>query len=488
MISLALMANASAAAEVMRSYITPLLGSLIGLASVAVVFFLTYGGIRYMTSRGDPEKLQDAKKILKNALIGLVLVIAAGTLTAILSYAYNGSADAPAQQVPILTEIKPQETSGGLVDVLIDAVVGLLKNIIQSIGKPFIDALDYFTEATPLMAENPSVFNMWLVVVAITDVLFVVVVALLGFHVMSASTFGLEEIELKHLLPRLALIFALINSSIFLIDMVIGLSNVMIEALRAGMEDSSVWKSLLSVVDDSGGLGLAALLIMIVFIILAVMLVVYYVLRIVILYIGAVLAPVLMLISLIPAFKDFAITAVKVYLTTIFVLFVHVVILLLAASIFTGMNSVGTNGTPNPIMAMVVGVATMLALLKTQAVMSQMSYVSLGPKTARKLGGQISNVISHYGKKARSRQGGGGHGQNDNKNRRQRNINPPTIVQYTPPPKRSTARKAEPKLHVGQTQRAPDITEKGSVDSTPRKAEVPPRTSVTPKIRKDKKE
>jgi hypothetical protein len=392
-------ADASAAADAMRSYITPVLATMIGLASVAVVFFLVYGGIQYMTSTGKPDKLEYAKKILRNALIGLVIVIAAGTLTAILSHAYNGARSAPAKSVPVLTQVKPKDTSGGLVHVLIDAITGLLQNIIQSVGAPFISALTYFTHGTPLMAANPSVFNLWLVMLGIADVLFIGVVALLGFHVMSAATFGLDEIEFKHLLPQLALVFLLMNVSIFAIDAVISLSNAMIDALRAGFPNTTVWGSLTDVVNHSGGLGLAALLIMIGFIILAVMLLIYYVLRIVILYIGAVLAPVVLLLALLPAFKDFAVTAARVYLTTIFVLFVHIVILLLAASLFTGMTAANPGAALEPIMAMIVGVATLLALLKTQSVMSQMSYVSLGPKTARKLGGQISNVVNHYGGK-----------------------------------------------------------------------------------------
>jgi hypothetical protein len=396
---LTLMADASAAADAMRSYITPVLATMIGLASVAVVFFLVYGGIQYMTSAGSPDKLESAKKILRNALIGLVIVIAAGTLTGILSHAYSSPNIAPAESMPAMTKVEPKDPGGGLVTVLIDAITGLLQYLIQAVASPFIDALTYFTHATPLMADNSSVFNLWLAILGIADVLFIAVVALLGFHVMSASALGLDEIELKHLLPQLAFIFLLMNMSIFAIDAVISLSNAMIDALRAGFPDTTVWESLTSVVDKSGGIGLAALLIMVVFVIVAVMLLIYYVLRIVTLYIGAVLSPLILLLWLLPAFKDFAVTAAKVYLTTIFVLFVHVVILLLAASIFIGMADASPNGTLNPIMAMIVGVATLLALLKTQSVMSQMSYVSLGPKTARKLGGQISNVVNHYGSK-----------------------------------------------------------------------------------------
>lgn len=71
------------------------------------------------------------------------------------------------------------------------------------------------------MADNQSVFNFWLAMVGISDVLFIVILALLGFHVMSASTFGFDEIEFKHLLPRIGLVFLVMNTSIFFIDGVI---------------------------------------------------------------------------------------------------------------------------------------------------------------------------------------------------------------------------------------------------------------------------
>ena len=46
-------------------------------------------------------------------------------------------------------------------------------------------------------------------------------------------------------------------------------------------------------------------------------------------------------------------------------------------------------------MAMIVGLATVMALLKTQGVMMQFSYVSGGARNARKLGGQFMNGVSY---------------------------------------------------------------------------------------------
>ncbi len=392
------------AAQTMRSFVTPIVGTMCVLAGLLCTFFLIRGGYGYMTSAGSPEKLVEAKKLIRNALIGLAIVFGASALTAILSHAYGAAHTvSAANTMPILTNVKPQPAGSGLADVLIKAITGMLQTIIQAIAYPFMSALNYFTSTTPLMAPNSSVFSLWLAIVGIADALFILVVALLGFHVMSYATFGLEEIEFKHLLPQLGIVFLLLNTSIFAIDGIISISNAMIGALRAVFPATTVWQTLSDVAHLSGSLGIATLLIMIAFFIFAVILLIYYVGRLVTLYIGAVLSPLVVLLWLIPGFRDFVETAAKVYLSTIFVLFIHVVILQLAASIFAGLMVNGPNHTADPIMAMVVGLATVITLLKTQGVLTQFSYASIGPRSARKLGGQFVNSLSYISREQLTR-------------------------------------------------------------------------------------
>ena len=396
-----IMADSAVPGSIMHAYVTPIVQGMGILASLVCVLFLILGGYQYMTSNGRPENLERAKKIIKNAIIGLVIVLGASVLAAILSHAYNHGATPLSSPLPSLNAIKPNPVSNGLVDVLIKAITGLLNNIVQSIASPFLKALTFFTSGTPLITANASVFNLWLAVVGMADALFVLVIGLLGFHVMSYETLGLDEIEIKHLLPQIAVVFLLINSSIFLIDGIISLSNAMIHALEAGFSPNSVWDVLTKVTQQAGGFGVAALLIMITFIVFAVILLIYYVTRIVTIYVGAVLAPLVLLIWLIPGFRDFAESAGKTYLATIFVLFIHVVILELAASLFLGLAD-GPNHAPDPLMAMVVGIATLFALLKTQSFMMQLSYISTGPRTARKLGSQFMTGISYLSTKGKT--------------------------------------------------------------------------------------
>lgn len=399
--TLAQVASASPATTAMQSYVMPIVTTLCVLASLACVFFLVWSGVQYMTSTGDPEKLDHAKRTIRNALIGLVLVLAAVTLTAVLSHAYISSAGTPAQKLPDIAQA-PSPSSSGVIDALIKTIVGLLRSLIEMAGTPFVQALSYFTNSTPFMGDNATVFNLWLAVVGMTDVLFILAIILLGFHIMSFSVFGFEEVDIKQLLPQLALIFLLLNTSIFLIDGVIGLSNAMIHALQSGFLSISIWDDLALITKKSSDMGLAGLLVMISFLVVAVILLLYYVGRLISLYVGAILSPLVILLWLIPAFKDFAIMAIKVYLTLIFVLFVHAVIILLAASIFNGMLHGDTNGQPNTLMALLLGLATLLALLRTQGVMEQFAYAATGPRAIRELSGSFIRGVSHLSRTAKT--------------------------------------------------------------------------------------
>jgi Type IV secretion system pilin len=395
---LQLLADSSSAANVMHSFVSPIISTMCAVGALACVFFLVNGGIAYITSSGKPENLEYGKRVIRNALIGLVIIFAASALTQILTHAYGGSAAVSHASVPNLTAIKPAPVHNGLVSVIIKAITGVLNDIIRSLAAPFINSLAFFTKSTPLMADNSTVFNMWLAVVGICDALFVLVIALLGFHVMSATTFGFDEIDIKHLLPRLALIFLALNTSIFIIDGVIEISNAMIHALNLANGTKALWSALNDVAQQSAELGLPSLLIMMLFTIFAVVLVIYYLGRLITLYIGAILSPLILLLWLLPGFRDFSETAAKTYVMTIFVLFVQVGVLIVSGSLIAGLVVGSPTQTTGTLMPMVTGVAAMYAVLKVPGVMNRLSFASMGPRSARQLGGQFINGISYMTK------------------------------------------------------------------------------------------
>ncbi len=378
---------------VINNFVAPIVSSMAVLASLLCAFFIVWGGLSYITSSGDPKKLQRAKRMLIRSLIGLVIVLSASAVSLILSHTYNAALSGSTNHLPVLSSIKTAPSGGGLVGVLIKAITGVLVDVIKAAAKPFILALNYFTKSTPLLTHNSSVTHLWLISTGIADGLLALVICLLGFHVMGGQHLGIGEVSLSTILPQLLFAFILINTSIYVLDGAIELSNVMIGAVRSSIGQTTPWHELLKVISGASGYSLAALIIFVIFIVFAAILLIYYIGRIVVLYLGAILAPIVVLLWLIPGFRDFAENALKAYLSTVFVLFVHVIILSLAGSLFAGVVSRGNN--PDPVMSLLLGLATLIALIKTQGVLMQLNYASIGPRTARRLGGSFINGVSY---------------------------------------------------------------------------------------------
>lgn len=59
-----------------QSTISSAIELILVIASVSFLFMFLFGGFKYLSSQGDPGKLEDAKKTITNALIGLVIVFA----------------------------------------------------------------------------------------------------------------------------------------------------------------------------------------------------------------------------------------------------------------------------------------------------------------------------------------------------------------------------------------------------------------------------
>jgi TRAP-type C4-dicarboxylate transport system permease small subunit len=55
-------------------------------ASVITVALLVWGGLQYITARGDSGQVKNAQQTLRNAIIGLIVVLLAVTITAFVTY------------------------------------------------------------------------------------------------------------------------------------------------------------------------------------------------------------------------------------------------------------------------------------------------------------------------------------------------------------------------------------------------------------------
>ena len=364
--------------------------TLIGTASA--VFFLIKGGYLYITSNGNPESLNNAKKTIKNALIGLVLILAASTIISVFQNALtNPSANTNTGAVT-LTPLESAEPTGGLTQVLIDAVTGFMQNIVESATKPTVDAIMTYLTTTPNLMTNSVVFKFWLITLGIVDSLFIVVVALLGLHFMSASTFGFEEVELRQLLPRIGLCFLGANTSLFLADYVIITCNAMVKGvldLTGGLNQAWIINAVNPTAFITGTTPLITLIFLILFLIVSIVLLLMYITRLIAISLGAVLSPFIFLLMAIPKTADFAEIAIKSYIVTVFAVFVHVVMIQLASSFLT---IPGNNN--NSLISIAVGIGLFLTLLKTPGFMIQLIMYNTGRGMMRKIGGQIMNVMT----------------------------------------------------------------------------------------------
>ena len=66
-------------------FINNIINALVPLAGVMAVIFIVWSGIRFLTSGGDPVKVEGAKKTLTYAVIGLVIILMAFVIIKIFS-------------------------------------------------------------------------------------------------------------------------------------------------------------------------------------------------------------------------------------------------------------------------------------------------------------------------------------------------------------------------------------------------------------------
>lgn len=374
------------------TYTNDTLAIITAIAGIASVFFLIKAGYQYLTSSGNPQSLISAKQTIKNTLIGLVIVLASGLLISLFNNVLSGTGNSgttTAINIAPLNSVKP---SDGLTQVLIDSISAFMQNIVESATKPIVDGIFGYLANTPSLLSNKVIVNFWLVSLGIVDSLFVLAAALLGLHLMSADTFGFEEVELKQILPRLGLFFLGANVSLFLADYVILTCNALVNAvLNATGGLSHAWVA--NIIDSNamvnGNTPLITLIFLIIFIIVAIVLLFMYITRLIFVSLGAVMSPFIFLLWTIPKFSDFAEIATKSYIVSVFIVFIHVVVIQLAAS-FLALPEQSNNS----LVSIAVAIGLFLTLLKVPSIMTNMMFYTSGNSKLRKLGGQIMNVMT----------------------------------------------------------------------------------------------
>lgn len=380
------------APQAITDYTNNTLGMITAIAAAASALFIIIGGYFYFTSNGKPEQLEKGKRILKNTFIGLAIVFAAGVIVSTLTGAFNPASVGTNSGAVNVQDIQAVKPSDGLTQVLIDAVSGFLQNVVQSATKPVMNGIIGYLTSTPSLMSNSVVLNFWKITVGIVDVLFVLVVALLGLRMMSAEALGFEEVELRQILPRIGLAFVGANMSLFLADFMVQTCNTLVKAIldsTGGLNQAFVTDAVNPTTLLTGTTPLITLVFLVLFLVVSIVLLFMYISRLIFLSLGAVLAPFIFLLWTLPKFADFAEIAVKSYLVTVFMIFVHVVVIQLASSFL----ALPTH-TDSSIVSIAVAIGLFLALLKIPQVLMQMVFYTSGVGSLRRIGGHLINVIS----------------------------------------------------------------------------------------------
>lgn len=370
------------------------LSIILAIAGIAEVFFLIKAGYQYMTSAGKPESLVSAKKTIRNAIVGLVMVVGASILISIFNTALTANIPQNETSTVNVTALEATTPSDGLTQVLIDAVSAFMQNIIESATKPIVNGVLEYLTTTPSLMGNKTIVNFWLISLGITDSLFIIIVALLGLKVMSGDTFGFEEVELKQIIPRVGLFFLGANVSLFLADYILTTCNTLVTTVlnaSGGLSHSWVVNTINSENIFSGGnnVPLITLIFLIIFLMVAILLLFMFITRLIIISVEAVLSPFVFLLLTLPKFSDLAEITIRSYLVAVFMVFIQVVVIQLAASFLTLPEQ-----SNNSLISIAVAIGLFLTLLKIPGSLNHMIFYVSGSRGFKKIGGQLINVIS----------------------------------------------------------------------------------------------
>ena len=79
--------------------VSTLIGTATTISGILLTIYLIYGGVMYLSASGDEEQIEKAQKVMTNGALGLIIVVLATSIAAIVGRILN---------VPILTP--PWET------------------------------------------------------------------------------------------------------------------------------------------------------------------------------------------------------------------------------------------------------------------------------------------------------------------------------------------------------------------------------------------
>ena len=83
--------SVGAAAAPLQQVIGGLISAALGLLGVILLAYILYGGFLWMTAGGETKKVDEARNIIKNAIIGLAIIVAAYAIASFVLTQLSGA-------------------------------------------------------------------------------------------------------------------------------------------------------------------------------------------------------------------------------------------------------------------------------------------------------------------------------------------------------------------------------------------------------------
>ena len=227
---------------------------------------------------------------------------------------------------------------------IVAAINGWLAAAAAQVLQPVFAAVGRLLLTTPAFDTVPEIASTWSVVRGITDALFSLALVAVGVAVMTRG--GSDgRYAAKALVPRLVLAAVLANASLSLCGGLIGLNNVVVDALGGGDPAADAFGHLAALVDAPGSTPLLGALVGLAAAAMAVLLAVLYLARDLGLVLAIVCAPLALAAAALPETAELAWLWARLFCALLFVQILQAVLVAIGMQLLAHLDWLGGDGS-----------------------------------------------------------------------------------------------------------------------------------------------
>lgn len=350
---------------------TSLNAILVGIATLMIIV----SGLYVLVSRGNPERLTKAKNVAFGAVSGVVLVVLSGVLINVFidrqhsQYSDTGKA---------LETVVNQETEAVATDsdfnLFTEFMKHTIRTIIKDMSKSVSDMLKDSVSNTLSPVDAEEVFTLWARIATSMTSLMILFFTVRVIYEM-ISSMGDVGFDVSKLIVTMLIVIMGVAGSIYLIDIAVKLNDSIVNKVfevsytseelnsEATQKEAyeSKWSPFFFTDEQIDNASLGLLIMILASSIVSIILASIYVMRTAIIFCGAVLSPLVVMLYLLPGMRSAVFQMIKVYLIWIFVAIPQAVLLILAGTIVSYGAGSGVGGA---IFGTIMGIVILYLMVK----------------------------------------------------------------------------------------------------------------------------